>query len=202
MNTAVVYDASMAQAQKAADWLEARGCEVLRLTGKERELSGIPAAVDLLVIEADVSCRTLDGAIGTGHDYEEVAALVSDRICDVTEMIDRCLPALYAGEGKRIAFLTESASSVRECRDRDGYARHMILAGLNMQAKILFNRLRKEGFTMRCFAADSCAAKDRQILDAGSYLWMDFSYDEKEPYIHSEENRFVMRDGEFREISW
>lgn len=37
---------------------------------------------------------------------------------------------------------------------------------------------------------------------AAEYIVSGLCYDEKEPYIHSDENRLVLRDAYLREISW
>ena len=67
-----------------------------------------------------------------------------------------------------------------------------------MMEKILFNKLRPEGFTFRCF----CADPQEKGICAGEYIARGLCYDEKEPYIHSDENRLVMRDCRLREIPW
>ncbi|MDE7186821.1 MAG: hypothetical protein K2O13_04860 [Lachnospiraceae bacterium] len=54
---------------------------------------------------------------------------------------------------------------------------------------------------MQCYAMDG-SEDGVHGLSCGDYITMDFCYDEQEPYIHSEENRYVIRDSVFREISW
>lgn len=204
MKTAVVYDIKKRQAASLADWLEQHGYQVIRQ--REEQGERIPGsdrgiAVDLLVVQIDASYEGEDAQAGTARDYEAMLDVVSRKIHEAFAVVDEWLPALEKGQGKRIAFLTERCASIRECKDKGQYARHMILAGVNMQAKLLYNRLRKEGYVMRCFAMDD-PEEGGAGFSCGDYITMDFCYDEQEPYIHSEENRFVMRDGAFREISW
>ena len=97
--------------------------------------------------------------------------------------------------GKRIAFLTGTESSVSLCRDRDRFGAHMLLAAVNMLAKMTFNRLRPLGFTVRCFALSPGIAP-------GRYMLQDFCYDAAEPPVHSEENRLTMRDGSMLALPW
>ena len=67
-----------------------------------------------------------------------------------------------------------------------------------MMGKLYFNRLRPEGFTFRWY----CAEEGSGGMSAGEYLLSGLCYDEKEPYIHSDENRLVMRDAYLREVAW
>lgn len=204
MKTAVVYNANLKEAAQTADWLEAHGYEVLRKNAVEEiaELGRTSErAVELLVVQIDTAYDGEDGPVGTPHDYDAMAAFVAERIYEAGEVVEQCLPALEKGRMKRIAFLTRSSGSIRECTDRDHFAEHMILAGVHMRAKLLYNRLRRDGYTMRLYAADDGEVLPGQI-SAGAYVDMNFCYDAEEPYIHSEENRFVMRDKTFRELSW
>lgn len=206
MKTAAIYDIGQPEAARTAEWLEKQNWRILRLKKGQESKCGqlLQEAVDLLIVQIDTEYGGKDGAVGSGHDYEAMLNVVADRVYAANAIVEGCLPALRLGTGKRIAFLTESCGSIRECEDREGFVKHMILAGVHMQAKLLFNRLRKEGFTMRCFAADQICGDDIDagMLDAGTYFTMGLCYDAKEPYIHSDENRFVMRDYAFREIPW
>lgn len=58
--------------------------------------------------------------------------------------------------------------------------------------------LRPEGFTFRWY----CAEEHSGGMTAGEYLLSGLCYDAREPYLHSDENRFVMRDACLREIAW
>lgn len=204
MKTAVIYGAAMPEAGKAGKWLGAHGWKVItiekeELTAQRAEEIG---AIDMLVISVDPSWDGEDAPVGGGRDYDAMADRISAGIYEVPFAVETLFPCLEAGEGKRIAFLTGKYGSIRHCRDRDHFAPHMILAGIHMLAKMMYNRLRRDGYTMRMFAADGDEKEVGQMICAGEYFAMDFCYDEKEPYIHSDENRLVMRDGWFDEIAW
>lgn len=200
MKTAIVYGAKWKEAAAAADWLEKNGYRVTRRNREDLEEDWGQEA-DLLVLQPDTDYAGNDGPVGTAHDYDEMAEIVGKRLFETETVLEKCLPLLRKGEQKRIAFLTKKSSSVRECEDQDRFVEHAILAGTNMQAKLYYNQLRKEGFTMRCFAADKEDSAEKGI-SAGAYVSMDLCYDAEDAYIHSEENRFVMRDSFFKEIPW
>ena len=67
-----------------------------------------------------------------------------------------------------------------------------------MMGKLYFNLLRPVGFTFRWY----CAEERNGGMSAGEYLLSNLCYDAKEPYIHSDENRLVMRDSYLREVAW
>ena len=187
----LIYPESANQAAALFRELRTGGYEVSYVRdGEVRENT------DLLVICPDLSgFETLhDGEIGTGHDFDRMEAVLSEKLFAMKHCVDSAIPFMREG-GKRIAFLTSAASSVFMCTDCSQFAEHMLLAAVNMLAKMTFNRLRPMGFTVRCFAPSAG-------MTAGQYILQDFCYDANEPAIHSEENRLVMRNGAFVEIPW
>lgn len=151
--------------------------------------------LDILVTGA--VCHPNDSEIGTGHDYDGMLDALLQNIYGSRVAIEAFLPLLRLGM-KRIAMITEIESSNSWSTGMDDLAYHASLAGMNMMGKILFNRLRPEGFTFRWYCDDGVPGG----MCAGDYIASSLCYDEKEPYIHSDENRLTMRDAYLREISW
>lgn len=226
MKTALLYNGDKPEARLAASQLSEKGYRILSVKAedmteeawKEQE----EHALDLLVLCPDTDFGQQDNAAGTGRDYDALAAFIADRIYDIHACIQRCIPMLEKGEDKRIVILTRACSSINWCRDTADFAGHMILTGVNMQAKLLFNRLHPQGFTVRCYAgadgnsgryADgdaACSTIPKNVTETtraggigpGEYALLDFCYDAGEPAVHSDENRLVMRDRFYREIAW
>ncbi|GAA6303335.1 hypothetical protein F240042I4_59130 [Eisenbergiella tayi] len=157
--------------------------------------------LDLLILTPDTDYPENDGPAGTIRDYDKLAAFTADRIYQIHECMQRSIPMLEKGKEKRIVILTNPCSSINWCQDTTNYAAHMILTGINMQAKLLFNRLRPQGFTMRCYAVSEENPQTEGITP-GDYTILNFCYEADEPAVHSDENRLVMRDRFFREIPW
>ena len=205
MKTAFLFDMKMPGARRAADWLQKNGYQVDgAVTGEltEEALQQLERrTLDLLVICPDTDYGACDGAVGSGRDYEKTAEFAAGRMAEIHEVLERSIPALDRGGEKRIAFLTHACSSINWCQDTTNYAAHMILTGINMQAKLLFNRLRPQGFTMRCYAVSEENPQTEGITP-GDYTILNFCYEADEPAVHSDENRLVMRDRFFREIPW
>ncbi len=191
LKKALIYPKDCPQAELLCQQLREAGCDASFLRdGEVRE------EADLLVLCPNLGALEAldDGEIGSGHDFDRMERLLSAQLSGMKRCIDSAVPFLSTG-GKRIAFLTEEASSISRCKDRDRFAEHMLLSAVNMLAKMTFNRLRPLGFTVRCFAPSPG-------LTAAQYILQDFCFDANEPTVHSEENRLVLRNGSFVEIPW
>ena len=156
--------------------------------------------LDVLVLQAGGRAEH-DGEIGCEngkyHDYDDMLRVLDYNINGMRQVIEQSIPLLSLGEKKRIAVITESSSSVGWTRETDAFAYRMSLAAIHMMEKIYFNRLRPEGFTFRCYAAEGKGG-----ISGAEYIEQGLCYDEKEPYIHSDENRLVMRNRYLQEIPW
>ena len=200
---AIVYDVQSPVAAKVAEGLEEKGWKVVRKSfGQIGENAGNDCeAADLLVINADLYTAPSD------DDVDEIFQYATDRMFDIHKVIDAYVPCLYKGKMKRIALVSERDASVRLCREKNGYAKRMVLAGLNMKFKMLFNKYRKDGFSIHCFALSSEEVKQGfwnpgEGLSPIDYICMNFSDDPEEVFMHSEENNFVMRNKWFEEVEW
>ena len=205
MKTALIYNADKPAAAQTASFLSEKGYHIIRKNASDmreddwKELEKQP--LDLLILTPDTDYPENDGPAGTIRDYDKLAAFTADRIYQIHECMQRSIPMLEKGKEKRIVILTNPCSSINWCQDTTNYAAHMILTGINMQAKLLFNRLRPQGFTMRCYAVSEENPQTEGITP-GDYTTLNFCYEADEPAVHSDENRLVMRDRFFREIPW
>lgn len=151
------------------------------------EPSGGTGALDLLILTAPA--KTPDPALDPADYYTQEVTFFRD-------VVETMKPHLEKGK-RRIALLTTLRSSIRCHEGADLVPQEMVQAALNMMMKLYFNQLRPEGYTFRVFAEG-----EQGGLTAADYFLEDLCYDPKEPYIHSDENRLVMRDGMLNEIPW
>ncbi|MBE5779544.1 MAG: SDR family oxidoreductase [Clostridiales bacterium] len=191
------------QAAETADWFRQRGAVVYEMASaaseaeKAKALEAIQAEgkLDYLIVQATV-CG--ENAADFGKlDYDDISKAFDQGVNGTHDLVESLLPFLRQGK-KRLGLITSSATSTRDPKETQDFAFAMTQAGLHMLWKLYFNKLRPEGFTFRVF----CPTEDGSGLCAGKYMQMDFCYDAREEYIHSEENRIVMRDGLMREIAW
>ncbi len=191
------------EAADAAAWFKQRGATVYEMTSAadEKQRAQVLQAIqqegklDYLVVQATDRGQNVQ-PLGQ-LDYKDIHQVFDRGVNGAYQLVEAMLPLLRQGK-KRLGLITSAATSNREPKETKDFAFAMTQAGLHMLWKLYFNRLRPEGFTFRCF----CPNPDGTGLSTGQYMHMDFCYDAREEYIHSEENRIVMRDGYLREISW
>lgn len=199
----LIAGACFPEAAGAAEWFRQRGAVVHEMTSAadEAQLASALAAIeaegrlDYLIVQATHRGEHVQ-ALGQ-LDYQDLSRVFDEGVNGAHALVEAMLPFLRQGR-KRLGLITSAATSTREPQETRDFAFAMTQAGLHMLWKLYFNKLRPEGFTFRVF----CPNEDGSGLCAGQYMQMDFCYDAREEYIHSEENRIVMRDGLLREISW
>lgn len=167
-----------------------------KLAEAMKQIENGQGCIDMLIISAGKHCQQ-DGKITEKHDYEALLTVLDENVIGNLEVVHAALGLMRKGSGKRIALLTERKSSINLNKNVDDYGYLMSLAALNMMEKVLFNTLRPEGFTFRCFACDNSGGISPDI-----YLRKNLCYDKDDAYIHSDENRIVMRDGMLCELPW
>ena len=205
--TVLVVGAEYREALETAVWYLKRGDAVyVGVTNGEawlaekleKEYPGLKAMlIDLGAEETKELTERITREIGKYHDYDDILRVLDYNINGLRQVIENALPLLRQGEKKRIAVITESGSSISWTKETDDFAYHMSLAAIHMMEKLYFNRLRPEGFTFRCYTEEGSGG-----ICGAEYIERGLCYDEKEPYIHSDENRLVMRDRYLHEIPW
>lgn len=190
--------------REVKSYLASHNCKVYTLPERDKDIKAMlteigqkEGRIDLLLFGVNEQISE-DGAVGTARDYEMLLESVGEQMNRVRNTIEETLPLLRKGNLKRIGMITKKESSISNCRDDCNYGRHMAWAGLNMMGKLYFNLMRPEGFTFRWY----CLEENAGGMSAGEYLLSGLCYDSNEPYCHSDENRFVMRDSHLREIPW
>ena len=190
--------------EETKKYLSGHNCKVYSFSGEIQDITTFLKEIEQKEGQIDILLLGIneqlpgDGAVGEKHDCEKMLEIVSGQINRTQGAIDAALPLLRKGELKRIVMITKKASSIGYCNADRNYAQHMAWAGMNMVGKLSFNRLRPEGFCFRWY----CAGENSGGMSAGEYILSGLCYDEKEPYIHSDENRLVMRDAFLREVAW
>ncbi|MDD2960372.1 MAG: hypothetical protein PHR92_17965 [Lachnospiraceae bacterium] len=161
------------------------------------ELKNRIGVLDYLIIQEDCGHEAIQAP--APNDYDKIENTLSHYVCGVKALIDGMVPIMRNSLTKRIALLSGEISSVNLTDATSGYEFHLSQTALHMMLHIYFNLLRPEGFTFRC----ACFPDNgRTGVSPCQYITCSFSYDERDPYCHSEENRIVMRDACFREIPW
>lgn len=199
---------------RTAKWMAQNDCRVILLQKEKRETPDVDSVVinlmdaaavqafvdplervDVLVLGAP-PCPA-DGSIGTKHDLDAMLDALVYLGRGTGNLLEACEPKLRMGM-KRIACITGPEGTHALDTGTNNLLYHQMLCALNMLGKQLFNRLRPDGFTFRWF----CEGETPAPMSAGEYILAQLSYHPDEAYIHSDENRLVLRNGYLQEIPW
>lgn len=153
--------------------------------------------IDLLVLSNGVHGDT-DGTVREHHSMSAMADVMDKNLLCNYFLVDAIIPRMQMGGMKRIAVLTETKASNNETKETTDFAYAMSAAATNMMQRLLFNKLRPEGFTFRSFADDG----EPGGMRAADYFCCNLCDDPNDAYIHSDENRLVIRNPFLKEIPW
>lgn len=107
--------------------------------------------VDLLINNAGVISPKTRRNIREGLDYEEMHRLFDVNAAGPLRVVEAFLPLMDPSPFKRLCFVSSEAGSIGRCYRDAWYDYCMSKAALNMAVKILFNDLRRQGYTLRLY---------------------------------------------------
>jgi len=169
--------------------------------------------VDLVINNAGV-LSSQEGPICEPQDYDEMFRLYNVNALGPLRVIEAFLPLTDQSESKRLCFVSSEASSINRCMRTSWYGYCMSKTALNMAVKILFNRLRPQGYTFRVYhpgwmrsymrgskSTEGDMEPEEAAVPALAYFLRDRAGD---PHLQAryDESRFVMRDWQGREWPW
>ncbi|MCL2198300.1 MAG: hypothetical protein FWB80_05210 [Defluviitaleaceae bacterium] len=116
--------------------------------------------------------------------------------------LEKFLPQLDAGEGKRLFYVSSAEASINETREKSGFAYKMSKAALHQFLQMVRNRLSPEGFTLRVFDPMSGEIPaDTAAESAFLYITRRRGTENHDPN-RDDETTLVLRDAEGRQHSW
>ncbi len=107
--------------------------------------------IDLLINNAGVSSPTNNIPLEEAQDFGEMQRLINVNSLGPLRVVNAFLPLLSQGEMKRLCFVSSEAGSIERAQRTAWYGYCMSKAALNMGVKLVFNRLRPEGYTVRLY---------------------------------------------------
>ncbi len=164
-------------------------------------VAGQSDRVDLLINNAALWGGYCD--LGGTINYEDMVRLYNVNALGPLRMVDAFLPLTSAGL-KRLAFVSSEAGSIGAAKRTGKFDYCMSKAALNMAVKLIFNRLRPEGYTsrlyqpgvMRTYLGGKRASGGREPGDAAA-LALEFFLNPRE-----DEDHLVMVSEEGKEFPW
>ncbi len=205
----VVYTGKTPLGNEIVSDLREMSCEVIAYETKADIPEKIQEdSIDLLILVggSEEGLPMQDGVIGTERDYDAVTSYLTDQMMIRYDLIEKYIPYLKKGCGKRIGFVSYRYASISDNMDTEDYALHMDAAGMSMLAKMVHEKYRNQAaehdVTVRYFAAELCEDKRRKGISAAQYMMLNFSEDKMDDPRHYEENHLRMRDHKFVQIPW
>ena len=108
--------------------------------------------LDLVVNNAGIlGNEGLDHTVNDGLDYESISEVFDVNSLGPLRVIQALLPALLDSDLKRLCFVSSEAGAITRSYRTAWYGYCMSKAALNMGVSILFNDLRRHGFTFRLY---------------------------------------------------
>jgi NAD(P)-dependent dehydrogenase (short-subunit alcohol dehydrogenase family) len=169
--------------------------------------------VDVVINNAGVLSPQA-GPIREPQDYDEMHRMYNINALGPLRVVKAFLPLTDQSEMKRLCFVSSEAGSINRCERTSWYGYCMSKTALNMAVKILFNRLRPQGYTfrvyhpgwMRSFMKGSKSTEgdmepEEAAVPALVYFLRDRARDPHRQTRH-DEDRLVMRDWQGREWPW
>lgn len=170
--------------------------------------------VDLLINNAGITSSKDHRSIHEVQDYEELQKIFNVNTLGPLRVVEAFLPLLDKSNLKRLCFVSSEAGSINNSMRTDFYGYSMSKAALNMNVKILFNKLRPDGYTFRLYhpgwlrtymsgvkATEGDLEADKAAVNAVAYFLRNRSFDAYNDK-RCDEDRLVMRDWLGREMPW
>ena len=169
--------------------------------------------VDLVINNAGVLSPHA-GPIREPQDYDEMHRLYNVNALGPVRVVEALLPLTAQSALKRLCFISSEAGSISRCTRTSWYGYNMSKAALNMAVKLLFNRLRREGYTFRVYhpgwmrtymsgekGLDATLEPEEAAVPALAYFLRDRAGDPHRA-DRCDEDRLVLRDYQGREWPW
>ncbi len=107
--------------------------------------------LDVLISNAGIYADTEGLPIRQAQHYEDMHRLYDVNALGALRVVESFIGLMDAGGMKRLCFVSSEAGSIGNMRRTALFGYTMSKAALNMAVKILFNDLRKDGYTFRVY---------------------------------------------------
>ena len=173
-----------------------------------RAVGDSAVTIDVVINNAAIlGLPTVENSIRDGLDYQRMMETISVNAAGPLRVVQAVLPFMRAEGRRRLCFVSSEAGSVSRSRRTDFYGYCMSKSALNMGVSILYNDLRRDGFTFRIYHPgwirsymfgeknlDAALEPEEAAAAAlGYFLNENGSVDE---------NRLILRDFEGEEWPW
>ncbi len=172
-----------------------------------RRVAGISPRIDMLVNNAGVTSPKMYLDIRAGQDYAEIQRMLEVNALGPIRVVEAFLPLMEESPMRRLCFVSSEAGSITRSHRDAWYGYCMSKSALNMAISIMFNHLRKDGFTFRVYHPGWVRSYMGGTKNLEAELEPEIAADYALAYFlpdlpEGEEDRLVMRDYEGNEWPW
>jgi NAD(P)-dependent dehydrogenase (short-subunit alcohol dehydrogenase family) len=190
---------------KQSNEFEINLAEVFKREGFNVYITGInepDGKVDIYIDVSDERDKADSFTIRDGLNEDVIGKVYEANVLGSMEMLEKYLPLLDAGDGKRICFLTTAEASINGTRGTNGYAYKLSKAALHMFLQMVANRLTPNGYTYRVYdPMNGDVGPEAAAEGAYNYFTRRRGTEHEDP-LRDDENRLVFRDALGREHAW
>jgi NAD(P)-dependent dehydrogenase (short-subunit alcohol dehydrogenase family) len=141
--------------------------------------------------------RLLDGV-----DAGAVERVFRGNVLGPMAMLERVLPLLDAGEGKRLVYLSSVEASINVSTALCNYGYNMSKAALHQFVQLVRNKLASKGYTFRVFDPLTGEISPEKAAEAAFHYITRRRGSENNDTLRDDEERLVLRDALGREYGW
>ncbi|MCL2501285.1 MAG: hypothetical protein FWE90_13265 [Defluviitaleaceae bacterium] len=161
----------------------------------------IPYA-DYLIDTTDFRDPSDDFTLEDGIDGGIIERVFRENVLRSMALLEKYLPLLDAGEGKRLVYLSSAQASINGTRAVSGFGYNMSKAALHQFIQLTRNKLAPKGYTFRVFDPMAGEVTPQAAAEAAyNYITRRRGTENHDPLRDDEEN-LVMRDAMGRQYAW
>ena len=158
--------------------------------------------IDLYIDVNDERNESDSFSIREGLNEELIQTIYEANVLKSMKTLEKYLPLLDSGDGKRLCFLSSAEASINETRDTKGYAYKMSKAAMHMFIQMASNKLTPTGYTWRIYDPMCGKVNTEASAEAAFNYFTRKRGSERDDPLRNDENRLVFRDALGREHTW
>ena len=155
--------------------------------------------LDYLLDVTDYATPADNFTITMGINATVMEAVYRQNVIAPMATLEKFLPQLDQGQGKRLFYITSAKASINESQDITGYAYNMSKAGLHQFLQLVSNKLSEKGYTFRVFDP---LDKSQAAAEAAYHYITRRRGTENFDIRRDDENNLIIRDAQGRQHGW
>ena len=173
------------------------------LIAKMSGASGTPCdKIDIYIDVSDERNIADTFSICDGLDENVIKKVYKANVLKPMRTLEKYLPLLDKGDGKRLCFLSAAQASINETRETTGYAYKLSKAAMHNFFQMVSNRLTPSDYTFRVYDPMQGEIDAKLAAEAAFNYFTRRRGTENDDGQRDDEKRLVFRDALGREHTW